>query len=84
MTSADLVRMANQIADYFRAYPQDEAVAGVAGHIRSFWDPRMRAELARHLAAGGDGLSPLALAGAREAAGAAASQPSRPAAAPPA
>lgn len=67
MTTADLVRMVNQIADFFRSYPQDEAVAGVAGHIRGFWDPRMRAELSRHLAAGGEGLSPVALAGAREA-----------------
>lgn len=70
MTTADLVRMANQIADFFRSYPQDEAVAGVAAHIRGFWDPRMRAELARCLEAGGEGLSAVALAGAREAVGA--------------
>ena len=31
---AKLARMANQIADYFRSYPEDEAVAGVHEHIR--------------------------------------------------
>lgn len=60
MTPADLVRMANQIADFNRAYPHDEALAGVETHIRQFWDPRMRALMAAHLARGGDGLSPLA------------------------
>ncbi|HMA13271.1 MAG: formate dehydrogenase subunit delta [Bacteroidota bacterium] len=65
MNDQDLVRMANQIADYFKAYSEEEALAGVAAHIRSFWDPRMRANLAAHLAGGGKGLSPLALAAAR-------------------
>ncbi|MPZ10567.1 MAG: formate dehydrogenase subunit delta [Kiloniellaceae bacterium] len=65
MNTQDLVRMANQIADYYKAYPEDEAVSGVAAHIRSFWDPRMRANLAAHIAAGGKGLNALALAAAR-------------------
>jgi len=56
-----LVRMANQIADYFRAYPEDRAVAGVGEHIRSFWTGRMRKELAAHAASGGEGLDPLVL-----------------------
>jgi formate dehydrogenase subunit delta len=72
MKDRDLVRMLNQIADYYRAYPADEAIEGVAGHIRSFWDPRMRADLARHIGAGGAGLDPLALAGARAVVGTAA------------
>lgn len=66
MNTQDLVRMANQIADYYQAYPEDEAVAGIAAHIRSFWDPRMRTTLANHVAAGGAGLKPLALAGAKQ------------------
>lgn len=61
MNTQDLVRMANQIADYYQAYPEDEAVAGIAAHIRSFWDPRMRQTLEAHIAAGGDGLKPLVL-----------------------
>lgn len=66
MNARDLARMVNQIADFYRSYPRDEAVPGIAGHIRSFWDPRMRAALAQYVAAGGDGLSETALAGARE------------------
>jgi formate dehydrogenase subunit delta len=67
MTESDIVRMANQIAAFFRAYPQEEAVAGVAKHIRDFWEPRMREALARHLAAGGEGLDPVAREGAERA-----------------
>ncbi len=53
-----LVRMANQIADFFVPYPDDEAVAGVREHIRSFWTPAMRAELMAFFEAGGVGLKP--------------------------
>jgi formate dehydrogenase subunit delta len=60
--SETLVRMANQIADFFRIQPGEDAVAGTASHIRAFWDPRMRKKMTEHLAAGGEGLSPLARA----------------------
>lgn len=60
-----LVYMANQIADFFRPYPEDEAVAGVENHIKQFWDPRMRAALVAHVGSGGAGLEPLALAAAK-------------------
>jgi formate dehydrogenase subunit delta len=36
-------------------------VAGVAEHVRSFWDPRMRAQLLAAVDAGEDGLDPLAV-----------------------
>jgi formate dehydrogenase subunit delta len=62
MTEETLVRMANQIADFFKAQPGDDALAGASNHIRQFWDPRMRAKMAAHLAKGGEGLSPLARA----------------------
>jgi len=55
-----LVRMANQIADFFKIQPADKAVEGTADHIRRFWDPRMRAMMAIHLAHGGAGLNPIA------------------------
>ena len=55
-----LVRMANQMADFFAAQVHDEAVAGVEDHILKYWDPRMRRDLAAHLAAGGAGLKPIA------------------------
>ncbi|MGD1876776.1 MAG: formate dehydrogenase subunit delta [Kiloniellaceae bacterium] len=62
MNTEELVRMANQIADYYKAYPEAEALDGVAAHIRSFWDPRMRAGLLGYAAGGGEGLAPLVLA----------------------
>ena len=58
--SSHLVRMANQIADFFRVKPGEEALAGAADHIKKFWDPRMKTKMAEHLAHGGEGLSPLA------------------------
>lgn len=57
-----LVRMANQIEDFFRPYPDDKAIAGIQEHLRSFWTPRMRNELAAHAAAGGKGIDPRVLA----------------------
>lgn len=59
--SHNIVRMANQIASFFASYPREEAVAETAAHIRSFWDPRMRAHLFAHVAAGGDGLNDIVL-----------------------
>lgn len=53
-----LIYMANQIARFFQAQP--EGAAGAAQHLKSFWDPQMRAEIIAWRAAGGDGLSPLA------------------------
>jgi formate dehydrogenase subunit delta len=67
MSVRDLVRMANQIAGNNEAYPEAEAVRGVEAHIRQFWDPRMRREMRYHLEAGGQGLTPLARAGAERA-----------------
>jgi formate dehydrogenase subunit delta len=51
--SAKLVRMANQIADYFRAYPEDAAREGVRAHLKSFWTPRMLRDLQAHADAPG-------------------------------
>ena len=45
MQQDDLVRMVNQIADFFDAYPEADAVSGVAEHLRKFWDPSMRRQL---------------------------------------
>jgi formate dehydrogenase subunit delta len=55
-----LVQMANDIGHFFAAEPKRaDAIAGVAGHIQRFWDPRMRRQIAAHLAAGGEGLEDL-------------------------
>lgn len=45
MSDADLLRMANQIADFFAAYPEADAVDGVRDHLEKFWTPAMRKEL---------------------------------------
>lgn len=60
MNDRDLVRMANQISDFFRIYPAEEAKRETANHIRSFWEPRMRRQIYDYLEKGGDGLKPLA------------------------
>jgi formate dehydrogenase subunit delta len=62
MENRDMIRMANQIAAFFEAYPRAEAIDGVAKHIKSFWDPRMRKKLDTYIAEGGEQLSPLVLA----------------------
>ena len=59
--SGHLVKMANDISNFFRIRPEEQAVAGTANHIKRFWDPRMRAKMAEHLAHGGEGLTPIAL-----------------------
>jgi formate dehydrogenase subunit delta len=55
-----LVYMANQIAKGFRLKTEDRAVADTLDHIQKFWEPRMRREILAVLAAGGDGLEPIA------------------------
>ena len=46
MDAHKLVKMANQIASFFDAEPDRVAqLEGVAGHLKRFWDPRMRREL---------------------------------------
>jgi formate dehydrogenase subunit delta len=66
MNNDHMVHMANQIAQFFSGYKHDEAVAGVLGHIKSFWEKRMRAQLQTYAAAGGAGLSPLVLEAAKK------------------
>ncbi len=48
----NLVRMANQIGGFFSAYPdRNEALEGIATHIKKFWEPRMRVLILDHLSA---------------------------------
>ncbi|CAN7531242.1 formate dehydrogenase subunit delta [Bosea sp. LjRoot9] len=37
-----LARMAGQIADFFKSYPDEQAVPAIADHINQFWSRRMR------------------------------------------
>jgi formate dehydrogenase subunit delta len=53
-----LIYMANQIGKFFESQGQGKAVPGIAGHIRKFWNPRMRSAILAHLDGGGAGLDP--------------------------
>lgn len=53
-----LVYMANQIGKFFKAQGDAQSVAGVAEHIKKFWDPRMRSAIFAHVDNGGAGLDP--------------------------
>lgn len=66
MQRADLVRMANQIAEYFAVYPKAEALDGIAKHIHNTWERRMRDELKLILDNGGEGLTPLCVDAMRD------------------
>lgn len=56
---AKLAFMANQIGDFFKAYPEAEAVASIADHINQFWTKRMREEFRTGFAEDAPTLSPL-------------------------
>ena len=55
-----LARMANQIADFYAAMPDEEAVAGVASHLTLYWTPKMIREIIAFADEGHAGLKPIA------------------------
>ena len=58
-----LIKMANEISAYFAAEPDaEQAAKDVAGHLRRYWEPRMRRQIVTYYAERrGAGLSDLAL-----------------------
>ena len=60
-----LIRMANQIGDFFAALPEAEGVAGAANHLKRFWTPKMIGEAIDAVESGRQGLNPTALAAIR-------------------
>jgi formate dehydrogenase subunit delta len=55
-----LVVMANDIGQFFAADPdKGEAARNIAGHLKRFWDPRMRRQIVAHYREGGAGLDPV-------------------------
>ena len=55
-----LIKMANQIGDFFESMPDPvEAEEGIATHIKKFWEPRMRREFLALLDEGDTGVSPI-------------------------
>ena len=63
-TNAKLVRMANQIATFFKSQPEAERVQGVATHINKFWEPRMRTAFFQLIEQGDAGFDPIVIAAA--------------------
>lgn len=49
MSPDKLAYMANQIGRFYAYQPPDQAVTSVEGHLRRFWDPRMRRTIVAHL-----------------------------------
>jgi formate dehydrogenase subunit delta len=60
-----LVVMANQIGDFFAPYPPERAREGLRNHLRTYWDPRMRTALLKHVDSGGEGLQGRVIEAAR-------------------
>jgi formate dehydrogenase subunit delta len=56
---SELIRMANQIADFFQPYEAEEAEAGIAEHLKNFWERRMRTQLLTLLAEQPDAFKPV-------------------------
>jgi formate dehydrogenase subunit delta len=55
-----LVRMANDIGYFFRAQPnREEAIAGIANHIKSYWTRRMREKISPQVTDSGSALDEL-------------------------
>jgi formate dehydrogenase subunit delta len=59
MNSEKLIRMANEIADFFRPYPEQQAVTGIRDHLVAYWTRKMRETVLAHADHGGEGLDPL-------------------------
>jgi formate dehydrogenase subunit delta len=59
-SESQLVRMANDIGNFFRAEPnREDAIDGIANHISRFWTPRMREKLLARVRQGETGLDEL-------------------------
>jgi formate dehydrogenase subunit delta len=56
MQTETLIKMANQIGDFFESYP-DQAQKDIAYHLNRFWTKDMRNQIAAHVAQkNGEGL----------------------------
>lgn len=57
MDNHNLIKMANAIGSFFQSEPDRVlAIQGVEQHIRNFWEPRMRQQIAAYLKDGGTDL----------------------------
>lgn len=60
MQTQQLIKMANQIGDFYESYPDENQVKQeIAGHLNKFWALKMRQQLAQHVkTTNGEGLHP--------------------------
>ncbi len=56
---AKLIRMATQIAEYFKSYSDERAIPAIAEHINQFWHERMRERLLQEFHRDTSGFPPL-------------------------
>lgn len=58
MQTETLIKMANQIGDFFEAYPDKaQSIEEIANHLNRFWTKEMRVQIAEHnLTKQGEGL----------------------------
>lgn len=61
-----LIRMANQIGANAPTLNDEDAVDFVVQHLRKFWARSMKQQIAEYASAGGEDLSPIALAAVRK------------------
>jgi formate dehydrogenase subunit delta len=55
-----LIQMANDIGNFFRAEPvREDAITGIVAHISRYWTRRMRDKLISQIQQGADGLDEL-------------------------
>jgi len=65
MSHDQIVKMANDIGHFYGAEAvREDAIAGIANHIRRYWAKRMRDKLVEHARHSDSGLDELALAAA--------------------
>ena len=55
-----LVRMANQIGDFYASMPEREGTEGAASHLRLYWTPKMIREIIAFADEGHSGLNAIA------------------------
>jgi formate dehydrogenase subunit delta len=60
-----LVRMANQIGEFYATMPEREATEGAASHLRMYWTPKMIREIIAFADQGHPGLNPIAAGAVR-------------------
>jgi formate dehydrogenase subunit delta len=66
METRDMVRMANQMATFFKSYGVEEGTKELAAHINNFWAPPIRREFFEYVALGGKGFEPMVMAAAAQ------------------